>query len=74
MDDLSQFEPSNLLYTQERIQNYRPGGFHPVSLGDTFKDGRYKVHHKLGFGEFSSVWLARDRMSVIPLSITPSVG
>jgi serine/threonine-protein kinase SRPK3 len=40
---------------------YRPGGYHPVCLGDTFKGGRYKVHHKLGWGGFSTVWLAKDK-------------
>ncbi|KAK4207539.1 kinase-like domain-containing protein [Rhypophila decipiens] len=41
---------------------YRPGGFHLVHLGDTLDDGpaRYKIVHKLGFGGFSTVWLARD--------------
>ncbi len=34
--------------------------YHPVHLGDFFKDGRYKILHKLGFGSFSTVWLARD--------------
>ncbi|KAK4039482.1 kinase-like domain-containing protein [Parachaetomium inaequale] len=61
MDDLSCFEPSNLLHTQERMERYRPGGFHPVRLGDTFSGGRYTVHHKLGWGGFSTVWLARDQ-------------
>jgi hypothetical protein len=28
----------------ESMSGYRPGGFHPVRLGDTFKDGRYKIH------------------------------
>ena len=41
---------------------YRPGGFHPVHLGDTFKEGRYRVIHKLGHGGFSTIWLARDEM------------
>ncbi|CZT02211.1 related to dis1-suppressing protein kinase dsk1 [Rhynchosporium agropyri] len=40
--------------------NYRPGGFHPVHLDDTFKKGRYTVIHKLGYGGFATVWLARD--------------
>lgn len=40
--------------------NYRPGGYHPVALGDSLKDGRYKIRHKLGFGKFSTVWVARD--------------
>ena len=61
MDDLSIYHQSNLLYFEEKIAKYQPGGYHPVCLGDTFKDGRYKIHHKLGWGGFSTVWLARDR-------------
>ncbi|KAJ5522860.1 uncharacterized protein N7503_006535 [Penicillium pulvis] len=59
--DLSIFCQSNLLYTQESLSRYQPGGYHPVNLGDTFKDDRYKIHHKLGWGGFSTVWLAKDR-------------
>ncbi|KAM3509331.1 hypothetical protein MY10362_000666 [Beauveria mimosiformis] len=44
----------------ERLSSYRPGGYHPVSLGDTFKDGRYVVARKLGWGDTSTVWLVRD--------------
>ena len=29
-------------------------------MGESFKDGRYKVTRKLGWGHFSTVWLARD--------------
>jgi len=43
----------------EDLENYEPEGFHPVHLNDVY-DGRYKVVHKLGFGGFSTVWLARD--------------
>jgi serine/threonine-protein kinase SRPK3 len=39
---------------------YEVGGYHPVLLGDTFKDGRYKVLHKLGSGGHSTVWAAKD--------------
>ena len=60
MDDLSNFLPSNLLYTEEEMRRYKHGGFDPVSLDDTFKDGRYQVRHKLGWGGFSTVWLTRD--------------
>ncbi|KAJ5336345.1 uncharacterized protein N7506_004367 [Penicillium brevicompactum] len=58
--DLSLLLPSNLLYTQESIPKYRPGGYHPVTLGDTFKNERYKVYHKLGWGGHSTVWLVKD--------------
>lgn len=44
----------------EDVEKYRSGGFHPIHLGDTFKGGRYRVSHKLGYGGFSTVWLARD--------------
>lgn len=42
-----------------------PNGYHtmlyfPVSLGDLFENGRYRVIHKLGWGGFATVWLARD--------------
>ena len=74
MDDLSGFEPSNLLHTQERMERYRPGGFHPVKLGDTFSGGRYKVHHKLGWGGFSTVWLARDHSYVAVAAVTLKLG
>ncbi|RDK36420.1 kinase-like protein [Aspergillus phoenicis ATCC 13157] len=61
MEDLSIYEQNNLLYSQEKLSSYGPGGYHPVSLGDIFKDGRYEIHHKLGWGGFSTVWLANDR-------------
>lgn len=54
------YHPSNLLFDyHENIYGYRPGGWHPVSLGDNFHDGRYTVHHKLGYGDSSTVWLAK---------------
>ncbi|KAJ9223810.1 hypothetical protein DTO169C6_3924 [Paecilomyces variotii] len=61
MEDLSVYHQHNLLYTEEKLSRYRPGGYHPVCLGDTFKNGRYTVYHKLGWGGYSTVWLANDR-------------
>lgn len=39
---------------------YRRGGYHAVRIGDWFHNGRYVVHRKLGWGHFSTVWLAWD--------------
>ncbi|CRL23442.1 Calcium/calmodulin-dependent protein kinase II isoform [Penicillium camemberti] len=46
--------------TTEEPDFYSTGGFHPVSSGDTFNSGTYKVMRKLGYGQYSTVWLARD--------------
>ncbi|KAJ3830468.1 kinase-like domain-containing protein [Lentinula raphanica] len=45
----------------EEVEAYWAGGFHPISIGDCFAQGRYRVLHKLGYGGSSTVWLARDR-------------
>ena len=47
----------------EDAEDYRQGGYHQVALGDEFSDGRYRVLRKLGWGHFSTVWLALDRQS-----------
>ncbi|KDO42524.1 hypothetical protein CISIN_1g045988mg [Citrus sinensis] len=44
----------------EGTEDYRRGGYHAVRMGDTFKNGRYVVQSKLGWGHFSTVWLAWD--------------
>ncbi|CAI7573356.1 unnamed protein product [Penicillium palitans] len=49
--DIHDFKQDPLLFTEEGIDKYCPGGFHPVSIGDKFHEGRYTVHHKLGFAE-----------------------
>ena len=46
----------------ESPTGYRPGGYHPVHLGDIYCE-RYSVINKLGFGIHSTVWLARDFQS-----------
>ena len=60
-EEVKKYRHSDLLYTQESFLRYRDGGFHPVCLGDTFRNDRYKIHHKLGWGGFSTVWLAEDQ-------------
>lgn len=43
-------------------ESYHPGGYHPIHILDTF-NGRYRVLRKLGYGSFSTVWLAVDLRS-----------
>ncbi|PSR98482.1 Protein kinase [Actinidia chinensis var. chinensis] len=46
----------------EGTEDYRRGGYHAVRVGDAFKSGRYVVQSKLGWGHFSTVWLAWDTL------------
>jgi len=51
----------------ESVQAYKLGGYHPVLLGDTFKNDTYRILKKIGYGSFSTVWLARDMKYPKPL-------
>jgi serine/threonine-protein kinase SRPK3 len=42
---------------------YGMGEYHPVHLGDLYDDGRYRIVHKIGAGDTSTIWLARDSSS-----------
>lgn len=46
----------------ERLALYQPGGYHPVPIADRLNK-RYRVVHKLGYGTYSTTWLARDEQS-----------
>lgn len=46
--------------SEEDHDLYRPGGLHPVHLGDVFHC-RYEVLRKLGYGRYSTVWLVKDQ-------------
>lgn len=57
----------------ENLAMYRTHGYHPIVLGDILpkagtcktdrsKAARYRIMQKLGFGAFSTVWLARDML------------
>ena len=58
----------------EDLCDYKPGGYHPVQVGDRFKEGRYQVLRKLGWGHFSTVWLGRDDLTgtLVALKIVKS--
>lgn len=45
---------------EEDSEDYCKGGYHPVVVGEQFKDGKYTVVRKLGWGHFSTVWLSKD--------------
>lgn len=49
---------------QEDLEDYIVGGYHPVKKGDVF-NGEYKVVSKLGWGHFSTVWLAVQKRYVL---------
>ncbi|KAK1295683.1 Serine/threonine-protein kinase AFC1 [Acorus calamus] len=47
----------------EGFDAYRKGGYHAVRVGDVFGGRRYIAQRKLGWGQFSTVWLAYDTRS-----------
>ncbi|KAF2108474.1 putative srpk [Lophiotrema nucula] len=64
-------EPSTPLSTPEPLSEYRPGGYHPVHIGDKLSNQQYTVVDKLGWGLASIAWLATDADDVcVALSIT----
>ncbi|KAI1198835.1 kinase-like protein [Nemania serpens] len=52
----------NFIEDVEDVSKYCPGGFHPTYIGDTLKDRRYRIVHKLGYGSYSTIWLALDTL------------
>lgn len=61
-------EGGSLSEEEEDEADYKPGGYHPVKLGDKLQQGRYQIIRKLGWGHFSTVWLAKDNKFVTALS------
>lgn len=59
-DDL---ETTTTTAEEEDSEDYVKGGYHPVTIGETYNNGRYVVVRKLGWGHFSTVWLSRDTQS-----------
>ncbi|KAJ4302524.1 serine/threonine protein kinase, CMGC [Collariella sp. IMI 366227] len=56
-------DPAENTADEEDSEDYCKGGYHPVTIGEKFKDGKYTVVRKLGWGHFSTVWLSRDNTS-----------
>lgn len=49
----------NWISGAECADGYEVGGYHPVSIGDVLQQ-RYHIVDKLGYGGYSTVWLAHD--------------
>lgn len=56
---------------EEAVEDYKPGGYHPIRLGDGLGEAmdyrghytwRYYIVRKLGWGHFSTVWLVKDEV------------
>lgn len=66
MNEGEQPRPERRYHLQEEteyLEQYCAGGYHPVKLGDEFSNHQYRIVHKLGFGSYSTVWLAKDAQS-----------
>ena len=46
--------------SEESINRYCKGGYHPVRIGDLFNHDKYRIVSKLGYGVYSTVWLSLD--------------
>lgn len=54
------YDPENRQILED-FEQYRPGGHHPVVLGDFLGEhNRFQVWHKVGQGTYGLVWLCRD--------------
>jgi hypothetical protein len=47
------------MFNHEKREDYKVGGYHPVELGDQM-NGRHRVIRKLGYVQYSMVWLVVD--------------
>lgn len=59
-DSEDEEEDPKKLENEENKEDYKKGGYHPAYIGESYKEGRYVLVRKLGWGHFSTVWLARD--------------
>lgn len=74
--DNEQPKPANSGFPEEdlRQSGVDNPGYYPVRLGQVFyENGRYVVVRKLGWGKFSSVWLARDHRRVYAIDFVARV-
>ena len=63
----------------EPLDDYKPGGFPVIQIGDSLHDNRYKIVDKLGHGGSSTIWLAscmqtNELVAIKALKATDSSG
>lgn len=58
--------PASTILEEEHFNSFTNGHYYPVNIGDVFAS-KYQVIGKLGYGSISTVWLAQDLQSVLPL-------
>ena len=73
---MSTAHPSEFHYEieGEALTRYKPGGYHPLHIGDTLNGGRYTIRHKLGWSGYGTSWLAFDKRSVVNGTLTLDGG
>lgn len=59
---------------EESVEEYKVGGYHPVSIGDVYysKTKKYIIIRKLGWGHFSTVWLAKSSDDYVAIKFVKS--
>ncbi|CAM9013520.1 unnamed protein product [Wickerhamomyces anomalus] len=68
-DDTEEEEDPKTLENEENQEDYVKGGYHPAYIGEEYKEGRYVLVRKLGWGHFSTVWLARDNEKNVHVAV-----
>ncbi|KAI0469078.1 kinase-like domain-containing protein [Xylaria cf. heliscus] len=66
-DDVVEIE-----YFAEPLERYKTGCYYPICIGESLDNGRYVIQHKLGWGGYSTVWMAYDNetQTTVALKIT----
>lgn len=56
--------PESQLIEEQTLPFYEQKRYYPVRIGSSLRD-QYRIVAKLGFGAYSTVWLARDERWVL---------